>query len=135
MKWLLEKYKERMLTVTDIPNELEVLLKELQFPASQLQILIYAGKQGASREAMAAMQRLPVQQYKNMKEIRDGLEAAASPAGWISDMEWNENRKGNKTMANKKNRMVPIILAAAMGLGALASRRRNGKSSTRSRTR
>ena len=58
---------------TVMPMNLEEIIDGIEFPAAKVQIVDYAGEQGASEEAMEMLRALPVQNYNNMNEINAEL--------------------------------------------------------------
>lgn len=65
----------------NMPLNLEEVLDGILFPAAKVEILTFAGEQGASREAMTVLQALPVKSYHNMNEINEALGTVESQPG------------------------------------------------------
>lgn len=60
-------------TAENMPVNLGEVLDGIPFPAAKVQIIAYAGEQGASEEATELLRALPVRSYQNMQEINAGL--------------------------------------------------------------
>lgn len=65
----------------DISYHLQEALDGIPFPAAKIQIITYAGEQGASEEAMEVLRTIPVRQYQNMVEINQELGLIDSQSG------------------------------------------------------
>lgn len=73
---------------------LEGLLDGIDFPATKLEIVTYAGDNGASEEALEAFRALPKQSYNSYYDVNSGL-------GLIEALPGNENLFSSKSMGNK----------------------------------
>ena len=79
---------------TDMPMNLEEVLYGFQFPSAKVQIITYAGENGASEEAMELLRALPVRSYRNMQEINEGL-------GLIEEQPGSENLWSSRSKAQR----------------------------------
>ena len=76
---------------TVMPMNLEEIIDGIEFPAAKVQIVDYAGEQGASEEAMEMLRALPVQNYDSMEEINNNLGLIEEQPG--SENLWSSNAK------------------------------------------
>lgn len=61
------------MVATDMPPNVEEVLDGIPFPASKVQIIVYAGEHDASEEVMELLRAIPSLQYRNMQEINKAL--------------------------------------------------------------
>lgn len=66
-----------------MPADYRAALEGIPFPASKVQILVYAGEHGAGDDTMGKLQALPVRQYDNIEEIGARLEEAQDVSSHI----------------------------------------------------
>lgn len=69
--------------MTDQTKPINILssLDGIPFPASKVEILVYAGEHETSEEVMELLRALPTKQYQNMNEINAALGTVKEEAG------------------------------------------------------
>lgn len=83
----------------DMPINLEMLLDDINFPVTRVEIVAFAEAQGASQEALTLLSALPSKVYRNMQQINANL-------GMVDQLPGDENiwASGDAAEANTGTR-------------------------------